>query len=92
MNDYIDKVIIPYVNKVKDDCDLPLEHRALVIFDWFRGQITDEFTAKLSANQLIYITMPPNCTDLLQPMDLSVNKSAKLFLKNEFENWYAAQV
>ena len=36
--------------------------------------------------------MPPNCTDLLQPMDLSVNKSAKSFLKNEFENWYAVQV
>ena len=88
MNDYI----IPYVNKVKDDCYLPLGQHVLVIFDCFRRQITDEFTAKLSANQLIYITMPPNCTDLLQPMDLSVNKSAKLFLKNEFENWYAAQV
>ena len=32
------------------------------------------------------------CTDLWQPMDLSVNKSAKSFFKNEFENWYAAQV
>lgn len=54
--------------------------------------MTEEFTAKLSANRLIYVTIPPNCTDLLQPMDLSVNKSAKSFLKNEFESWYAAQV
>ena len=48
MNDYIDKIIIPYVDKVKDYSDLPLGQRALVIFDCFRGQITDEFTAKLS--------------------------------------------
>ena len=88
----VSKIIILYVNKVKDDCDLPLGQRALVIFDCFFGQITDEFTAKLSAYLLIYITVPPNCTNILQPMDLSGNKSAKSFLKNEFENWYAAQV
>ena len=97
MNDYIDNIIIiiPYVNKNnhKDyyDCDLPLGQHASVIFDCFHGQITVEFTGKLSANQLIYITVSPNCTDLLQPMDLSINKSAKSFLKNEFENWYAAK-
>lgn len=67
MNDYIDKSILPYlhVNKVKDDLDLPLGQRAQVIFDCFRGQITEEFTAKLSANPFIYVTIPPNCTDLL---------------------------
>lgn len=91
MNDYINKIIMPYVNKVKDDLDLSLDQRALVIFDCFRGQITEEFTTKL-ANRLIYVTIPPNCTDLLQPMDLSINKIAKSFLKNEFEIWYAAQV
>uniref|UniRef100_K1RE79 DDE-1 domain-containing protein n=1 Tax=Magallana gigas TaxID=29159 RepID=K1RE79_MAGGI len=92
MNDYIDKINLPYVNKVKDDLDLPFGQRALVIFDCFRGQITEEFTAKHFANRLIYVNIPPNCTDLFQPMDLSVNKSVKSFLTNEFESWYAAQV
>ena len=41
MNDYIDKIIIPFVNIVNDDCDLSLGRHALVIFDCFRGQITD---------------------------------------------------
>ena len=36
--------------------------------------------------------IPPNCTDRLQPLDLSVNKSAKSFLQNEFQTWYAKQV
>ena len=47
MNYYMDNIIIPYVNKVKDDCGLPLGQRASGIFDCFRGQITDEFTVKL---------------------------------------------
>uniref|UniRef100_A0A1X7V7A2 DDE-1 domain-containing protein n=1 Tax=Amphimedon queenslandica TaxID=400682 RepID=A0A1X7V7A2_AMPQE len=28
----------------------------------------------------------------MQPMDISVNKSAKAFLKNKFEAWYASEV
>ena len=46
----------------------------------------------LKSENLVYVTIPPNCTDKLQPMDLSVNKSAKDFLKAQFQNWYAEQV
>lgn len=30
--------------------------------------------------------------DRLQPLDLIVNKSAKDFLRSQFQNWYAKQV
>ena len=36
--------------------------------------------------------IPPNCMDWLQPLDLSVNKAAKEFLRRKFKNWYATQV
>ena len=32
--------------------------------------------------------MPANTTDQLQPLDISVNKPAKEFLKRKFEQWY----
>lgn len=38
------------------------------------------------------VLVPPNCTDRLQPLDLSVNRSAKELLRNEFQEWYAQQV
>ena len=36
--------------------------------------------------------MVPAMTDQLQPLDVSVNKSAKDFLRDKFRTWYAEQV
>jgi len=38
------------------------------------------------------ILIPANCTDRLQPLDISVNKAAKEFLRKQFHQWYAKQV
>lgn len=38
------------------------------------------------------IHVSPNTTDLLQPMDIAVNKPAKDFLKRKFEHWYSNEV
>lgn len=65
---------------------------ALVILDNFEGQVTRGITDLLEAHNIHVCLFPPNTTDLLQPMDLSVNKPAKDFLKRHFEEWYAHQV
>jgi len=38
------------------------------------------------------VLIPPNCMDRLQPLDVSVNKSAKEFLRRKFHAWYAENV
>ena len=42
----------------------------------------------IDAHHIHVILIPPNCTDRLQPLDLSVNKSVKDFLKRLFQEWY----
>ena len=46
----------------------------------------------LKANNIFYVIVPPNCTDTLQPLDVSVNKPAKDFLRAKFNEWYAARI
>ena len=87
MIQYIDKIICPYVSDTIDELDLPIRQKALVIFDCFRGQITERFREHLKSKRLLYSTIPPNCTDKLQPMDLSVNKCAKDFLSQSFSSF-----
>jgi len=40
----------------------------------------------------LYVIVPRNYTDHLQPLDVSVNQVAKQFLLNKFENWYADNI
>ena len=38
------------------------------------------------------VLVPASCTDRLQPLDLSLNKAVKSFLRNEFHRWYSDQI
>ena len=58
----------------------------------FKGQQTEDIAKLLEENNIYVMSVPANCTDRLQPMDLSVNKSAKDFMRSKFRNWYATQV
>lgn len=75
------KVILPYIEQVKDDLDLPLKQKSLCIFDVFRAQISDEIMDFLKEKSIIPVMVPANWTDKLQPMDLSIQKPAKDFIK-----------
>ena len=90
MIQYVQEIIIPYVAKVRED--VGDDKRALVIMDNFKGQVTDGVSSLLDAHDIDVCLLPPNCTDRLQPMDISVNKPAKAFLKRKFELWYSEQV
>ena len=63
----------------------------MCIFDNFKGQLTDE-VLQLLKDSFTVVFVLPNCTDQLQPLDLSVNKSAKDFLKRKFWEWYSDKI
>ena len=86
--DYIIKIVIPYVNGRRKELKLSADHPALAIFNVFKGQCTERVFRMLEDNNILYVIVPSNCTDILQPLDLSVNKSAKDFMRSKFQEWY----
>ena len=45
----------------------------------------------LDSHNINVLLIPPNFTDRLEPLDLSVNKAAKDFLRKKFREWYTRQ-
>jgi hypothetical protein len=60
--EYLQNIVTPFVDEIKDELDLPVRQKALAIFDCFRGQITEDFLYTLKSKNLVYVTIPPNCT------------------------------
>jgi len=91
MIQYIENIILPYVEAMRQNLE-DEDAAALVIMDNFKGQITEKINTILEHNKIHVCLLPANTTDLLQPMDLSVNKPAKDFLRRRFEEWYSEKV
>ena len=92
MIQYMERIFIPYVQNKKGELGLPSTHPTLAIFDEFKGQTTDVVLNLLERNNIYYVIMPPNTTDRLQPLDTSVNKPVKEFLRTCFQTWFAEKI
>ena len=89
---YINDIIVPFVERVRDDLGTDDSQAALGLFDHFKGQLTANVTAALERHNIQSVLIPATCTDRLQPLDISVNKSAKVFLRSQFQQWYASEI
>ena len=89
---YIDEVIVPFVTEKRQKLKLDLASPAAAIFDNFRGQTTAAILSLLRSHNIVPIQLPANCTDKLQPLNISINKLMKDHLKSSFQQWYAQEV
>ena len=89
---YINDIIVPFVERVHDDLGTSDSQAALALFDHFKGQRTGNVVAALEKHNIQSVLIPATCTDHLQPLDISVHKSTKVFVQSEFQQRYAAQI
>ena len=80
------------MNVKRQELQLPKDHPALVLFDVFKGQTTPSIQRLLQESNISFVLIPSNCTEKLQPLDISINKPMKDALKNQFQMWYAQEV
>lgn len=92
MKRYIEKIIVPFVTQKRKALKLEALYPAMAIFDGFKGQTTSDIRALLNSHNIVAMQLPPNCTDKLQPLDISINKPMKDHMKAKFQQWYANEV
>ena len=89
---YIHNIILPCLSETRSKLKLPSDHPALLLFDNFKGQCTKKLLKVFDSSNVTIVLISAKCTDRLQPLDLSVNRVAKEFLRKAFQKWYALQV
>ena len=77
---YIEKIIVPYIQRKKAEQNLPSSQRALCIMDGFQAQCTSKIVKLLDHHAIDVVYVPANCTGELQPLDLSIDKPIKNFI------------
>ncbi len=90
MVQYIKNIIFSYVTSTREllRCNSP----ALVIIDNFKGQVSTKINELLESHDIHTCLLPPNTTDRLQPLDIAVNKPAKDYMRQKFDEWYSEQI
>ena len=89
---YLREIIIPYVEMIRTTKKLKADQKALLIFDVFRGQVTEGVLSFIDLNDMVYAKVPNNMTGDFQVNDLTVNKHNKAYKKTKFNEWYSMQV
>ena len=90
--EYLKKNIFPYIENIRKSLSVGKDQKALLIFDIFKGQTTGAVPQLLKENHCLSVKVPANHRDLFQPLGLTVNKPAKAFVSNKYQQWYADKV
>ena len=70
---FIEEILQPYIKKVIERENLPIDQKSLVIMDVFKGQVTPMVLNLHKESNIVVVLVPANMTNFLQPLDLTVN-------------------
>ena len=85
-------IIFPYLSAERKGLGYPEEQQSLIIMDTFKRQVNEEMKLLYLKNNCQLVIVPHNLTNKFQPLDISINQSAKKFISNKFNAWYADRV
>ena len=88
---FLKEIILTHVKAERERLGLETQP-PLLIYDVFQRQTTDKFLDVLKDNNFLSTKIPPDMTHVFQPLDLTVNKFAKDFMKGMFSTWFSRQI
>lgn len=85
-------VIDPYLTTARSELQLPQDQKALLIWDDFRGHKTAAVQKRVAELNISLVGIPANFTHLCAPLDLTVNRSLKLFEQQSFTDYFSSVI
>ena len=89
---FVKHIINPRAIATRKELQLSEDQISLLNWDVFKGQCTGNVKTFLEKLNIKVVTVPANMTHFFQPLDLTVNGSAKHFMKKKFVTWYDGEV
>ena len=89
---FIEEILQPYIKKVIERENLPVDQKSLVIMDVFKGQVTPIVLNLYKESNIVVALVPAGMTNFLQPLDLTDNNYVKKFMRGKFNAWYSLQI
>ena len=71
---------------------MPETQKALIIWDVCKGQMTPIVKRELQSLNIELVPVPSNITHFIEPLDLTVNGSAKKFIRRKFVVYYSNEL
>ena len=90
--EFFEQIIFPYLKMVKRENGYPEDQYLLIIMDTFKGQDNDRLTELCSENYCEVVIVPHNLPNKFLHLDISVNKAAKVFIQNIYNEWFLNEV
>ena len=88
----LEDIITPYLDTEWENIGVSKDKYALLIWNVFNGQMTEHVKEKLRENYILSVRVPANMVNLLQPLNLTVNRSFNASTKKKFTEWCSKQI
>ena len=87
----IEEILHPYIKKIIERENLPVDQKSLVNMNVFKGQVTPMVLNLYKESNIVVVLVPTNMTNFLQSLDLTVNNYVKKIMGGKFNAWYSLQ-
>jgi hypothetical protein len=89
MQEWVEKVLVPYLNARRAELGLPPEQKALLIIDVWSVHRSREFLTWMRETHpdILIDFVPGGCTGIGQPLDVGLNRPFKHAVKLAYHSW-----
>ena len=91
VKDVVNEIIVPYVTEKGIFLGLKEDFLALFVMDVFREQMKEDMPDLLKNDSIVLVKYSTIMTQLLKPLDLTVDGLFKNHTKNKFSKWYSKE-